>query len=460
MKKYIITLGFIGFSLINYAQQSLISQEIKENIKARVDAGENISIAVGYFEGNEIEYFNYGKTAITNGISVNENTVYEIGSVSKVFTTILLADEVLKSNMSLSDPISQYLPNSINIPSRKGKQITLKHLATHTSGLPRLPNNLNTTTGTNPYINYSKEQMYSFLSGYKLQQNIGETYRYSNYGMGLLGHILELQSGKRYEDLLIQKIANEYSMNDTRVTLSNSMKSRLAKGYFNKGEIGNWDIGSLVGAGGIRSTIKDMIKFIRGNASKVNTPINKAMQMTHQLAFVNKQDGNREVGLAWFHSRDKKSLFHNGATGGYEAFVTFTKDGKKGVVVLTNSRATDASINDIAINLLGIKVSLHQPKGVKEITTKGVSVPIATLNKYLGKFELAPNYTMNVTREGGNLFVQLPNQAKFNVLPTSQTEFYVEVVKARIVFNVNAVGDVESLTLYQDGQTVKANKIL
>ena len=354
------------------------------------------------------------------------------------------------------------MPNSINIPSRKGKQITLKHLATHTSGLPRLPDNLNATQGTNPYINYSKEQMYSFLSRYKLQQNIGETYRYSNYGMGLLGHILELQSGKKYEDLLIEKIANEYGMNDTRVTLSNSMKSRLAKGYSGGGEIGNWNIGSLVGAGGIRSTVKDMVKFIRANALQDNISINQAMQMTHQRFFVNKQDNNREMGLAWFHSRDKKSLFHNGATGGYEAFITFTKDGKKGVVVLTNSRVPDASINDIGINIIGVKVPLHQPKTIKTIKTKlieEINIPIATLNKYLGKYELTPNYAMDVTIESENLFIQLPNQPKFNVLATSQTEFYVEAVKARIVFNVNATGGAESLTLYQDGQTVKANKI-
>ena len=123
------------------AQTPEISSEIKDHIKSRVDQKFNPSISLAYIEGDEVAYYNYGMTAAQNGEAVDQNTVYEIGSISKVFTTIVLADEVLKGNMKLTDPASKYLPESVTMPQRNGKVITLKDLATHTSALPRMPGN-------------------------------------------------------------------------------------------------------------------------------------------------------------------------------------------------------------------------------------------------------------------------------------------------------------------------------
>ena len=166
-----------------------------------------------------------------------------------------------------------------------GKIITLKDLATHTSGLPRMPDNFRPVDPNNPFLGYEKEQIYEFLASYELTRDIGATYEYSNFGMGLLGHLLELQSGKSYEDLLKERITSVYGMTATAVAFTPEMEVRLAKGHAYGNEVSNWDISSLVGAGGIRSTASDMMKFIAANMNDADLPLKKAMKMSHEPAF-------------------------------------------------------------------------------------------------------------------------------------------------------------------------------
>ena len=179
------------FLLIGATGFSQISLEVQDNIKQRVDSKKHVGIVVGFLKDGKETYFSYGKTNLKDGVDVNENSVFEIGSISKVFTTILLSDQVLKGNMKLEDPISKYLPEDVTVPERNGKIITLKDLATHTSGLPRMPDNFRPVDPNNPFLGYEKEQIYEFLASYELTRDIGATYEYSNFGMGLLGHLLE-----------------------------------------------------------------------------------------------------------------------------------------------------------------------------------------------------------------------------------------------------------------------------
>ena len=166
------TLRFILLFLVSIpsavAQDAIIPEAIKTYASARVDEGFNPAISMAYMTGDEVTHYHYGQTQLEGGKAVDENTVYEIGSISKVFTTILLADEVLKGRMNLDDPIAKYLPETVTVPSKDGKQITLKDLATHTSGLPRMPGNFSPADMKNPFADYTVEQLYAFLSDYTL----------------------------------------------------------------------------------------------------------------------------------------------------------------------------------------------------------------------------------------------------------------------------------------------------
>ncbi len=360
MRNKALTILFFCFNLISTSQEGTITSEIKANIKARVNAGDNTSIVVGYnIDGDNVEFYSYGKLEVDGGIDADENSVFEIGSISKVFTAILLADKIVNEEMRLSDAISKYLPKEVTTPSRNGKEITLKDLATHSSGLPRLPSNLLIENLNQPYVNYTNDDMYEFISNYELTTDIGERWQYSNYGVGLLGHILELQSKKSYEELLFEKITMPLEMNSTAVHLNTELKSRLAFGH-KKGKklLEGHDMLSLAGAGGIRSTAKDLIRFSQANLLNTELPIKKAMLLSHKQAFKD-MGRNRTIGLGWFLSNNGTLIWHGGNTPGYASFIGFDKNTTKGVVVLTNSAG---NVQDIGRRLLGSTLPLTKPR--------------------------------------------------------------------------------------------------
>lgn len=451
MKKSLTIVFF--FLLINFFGAAQISQEVQDNIKQRVDSEKNIGIVVGFLKEGKQSYFSYGKTTMKDGVDVNENSVFEIGSISKVFTTILLSDQVLKGNMALDDSISKYLPEDVTAPERNGKVITLKDLATHTSGLPRMPDNFRPVVPDNPFLGYEKEQIYEFLESHELTRDIGEQYEYSNFGMGLLGHLLELHTGKTYEALVKEYITSVYEMNDTGITFTQEMKSRLAKGHAYGSEVSNWDISGLAGAGALRSTATDMLKFIAANLDESEFPIQKAMKLSHKTSYKN-EDTDFEIGLGWHYASEGSITWHNGGTGGYRAFAGFNKNDNTGVVVLTNCIE---SVDDIGLNLLNTtnKLASSEPKE----DPPEIEVATSILETYEGTYEFAPTFSIEITREDSQLFAQATNQPKFPIFPSAEDTFFLKVVEANVVFNKDENGKVISLTLNQGGQSPKGKKV-
>ena len=165
--------------------------EIQGILQERVDKyKKTVGIVVGVINEEGRKVISYGTLSQGGSREVDGSTVFEIGSITKVFTALLLADMAESGELSLDDPIAKFLPESVKVPSKDDKQISLLHLATHTSGLPRMPDNFHPADLENPYADYTVEKMYEFLSGYTLTRGIGTRIEYSNYGCGLLGHIL------------------------------------------------------------------------------------------------------------------------------------------------------------------------------------------------------------------------------------------------------------------------------
>lgn len=361
MKNYILTYFtlFLGISTSCQAQDIKISDAVKENIKSRVDNAINTGIVVGLITADGTAYYSYGVKSLKSNQLVDENSVFEIGSISKTFTGTLLADMVVKGDLNLDDPLQDLLPNSITAPKRNGESIKLFQLSNHTSSLPRLPDNMSPAIPENPYADYSEKQLYDFLDGYELTRDIGSQYEYSNYAAGLLGHVLAAKKKMTYEALMVEVIANALGMENTRIAFTPQMKGNLAMGHSNGLEVANWDIPTLAGAGAIRSTAEDMLKYISANAGLTKSSLYPAMQLAHQNS--GSEDSNPIVGLGWhtMESDGTEIIWHNGGTGGYRAFAGFIKDGNKGVVVLSNS---NASIDDIGIHLLQPTAALMKPK--------------------------------------------------------------------------------------------------
>lgn len=435
------------------SQEITLTDEVKEQIIARVNEGFNKSISVAVINGDDVNYFSYGKTQ-DGGTAVDEHTIYEIGSISKTFTCILLAEEVLAGRMALSDPISKYLPETVKVPTRNDREITLLYLATHSSGLPRMPDNFAPANMKNPFADYSVQQIYDFLNTHELTRDIGERYEYSNYGMGLLGHILELHTGLSYEELLKERISSKLGMENTAITFTDNMRKHLAIGYDGEGKItDNWDIISLAGAGGIRSSTADMVKFIQANSTIEDSQLSKAIQLTHEVAYTNDSQ-NFKIGLAWHYAKNGEIVWHNGGTGGYKAFSGFIEGTDEGVVVLTNETQ---SVDDIGIKILNDDYELKMPE--KVIYPPIVDVSEDVLAQYVGRYQLAPEFVIAIRREGEQLFLQATGQPEFEIYPKSKTEFFLKVVEASITFNTNETGQLISMTLHQNGQDMEAAKI-
>ena len=274
-----------------------INDKLKETIQSLVDNNKtNAAIVVGLVNPNGTQFYGYGNMSNANPITVDKDTIFAIGSITKVFTTILLADMVDRGLVNLDDPIEKYLPTSVKVPTYNGQKITLENLATHTSGLSEFPvshcfSDFNRTDDDSIQArlffiecdkNYTFDQLYQDLSNTTLTSEPGSKFEYSTFGSALLGHILALKSGMSYDRLLEERILNVLGMNSTSIVLSDAQKSQLAIGHLNGQELPFWNTSrSIVPAGGLHSSVADMLKFASANLGLIDTRINNAMKESH-----------------------------------------------------------------------------------------------------------------------------------------------------------------------------------
>jgi len=324
---------------------------VLEMITERVQDKRSAGIVVGLVEADgRVRVVAFGDPG-PGQPPLDGDSVFEIGSISKVFTSTVLAQMVLARTVALDDPVQKFLPASVRVPARNGKQITLGNLSTQNSGLPRMPSNFHPANPANPYADYTVQQMYDFLSACELTRDPGERFEYSNLGVGLLGHALSLSAGKSYEQLERERVWEPLGMAHTAITLTPWMKQHLALGHDPRGTVvPNWDLPTLAGAGAIRSTAADMLTFLDANLHPERGDIGKALAFAHQERAP--AGPNVGIGLNWIirHTGARTVVWHNGGTGGYRTFVGFEPSRRIGVVVLTNSGGAGA--DDLGFHLL------------------------------------------------------------------------------------------------------------
>ncbi len=410
-----------------------------------------VGMAIALVRPDGVEYFGYGRKGPDDAAPPDADTVFEVGSTTKVFTAVLLAEAVRRGLVTLDTPVADLLPPEVGAPARGDKVITLEHLATHRSGLPRMPTNFAPKDPANPYADYGADQLYAFLRKHALARDPGTGYEYSNLGAGLLGHVLSLAANKPYETLVEEWIAAPLGMESTTVALDASSQQRLAVGHDEAGEpVGNWDLAVLAGAGALRSTARDMAAFVRANLAG-DGPLAQTLAMTHEPR-ADIPDG--KVALGWHVGLPglPGAVWHNGMTGGYHAFMAFDPDREVGVVVLTNTAqpVMDAFGTALLLMMRGDPYAFDLPAAA--------DVSEDVLDRYVGEYPLVPGFVLTVTRKGQKLFVQATGQPRFRVYPKSATEFVYRVVDARITFQVDDDGTVTGLTLHQNGRDMPARK--
>ena len=325
---------------------------LQKMIVGKVDSGEYESIFVGIITKNGTEQYHYGNTG-EGEKPIDENTIFEVGSISKVFTSLILADMVANNEISLDDTIEKFLPENVETPTWNGDKITLLDLATHTSGLPRMPN-----YPPNPDLDkeyeYDKEGLYEYLSDFQLSREIGSQYEYSNTGGSLLGHVLSLHAEKSYEQTLKERILDKLGLDSTCVNQCDELRDRFATPH-SLGEEADEVIfdDAMAGAGGVRSSGNDMLAFLSYamdfDDSELQPAFELAQTPNHQINEI------LYIGLGWviIDNGERNIVWHNGATHGFASFVGYDSDSKKGVVVLTNSQVL---VDEIGLDILDFSV--------------------------------------------------------------------------------------------------------
>ena len=457
-----VTSAFVALLLVSavcFAVQDVGAvpddETIRQILVNRIDEQKrSVGIVVGVVEPGGRRVVAHGQLATDAPTGVNGDTVFEIGSITKVFTAILLADLAGEGALELETPVQRLLGPDVAVPARNGAEITLLHLTTHSSGLPRMPNNFRPADAGNPYADYTVAQLYEFLASHELGRDIGETVEYSNLGTGLLGHALALSQETDYETLVSTRLLEPLGMSDTSITLSPSQRQRLAIGHsVQLRPVANWDLPTLAGAGALRSTVNDTLTFVEANLGLRESPLQEEMAETHRSRRDFPAPGMR-IGLGWVirggHGRELH--WHNGGTGGYRSFLGFDLESRTGVVVLSNS---GDSVDDLGFHLLDSRYRLVVPPALRT----AVEVDPAIYDDYAGRYQLAENVVFTVTREGDRLFVQLTGQPRFEVFPESGTKYFYRVVDAQITFGRRDDGTVDHLVLHQNDMDQRAERI-
>jgi len=331
---------------------------LRATLAALVGAGRAAGVVVGLLEADGTERVVAYGTPGPGGLPLDGQSVFEIGSITKTFTGTLLADMVRRGEVAVEDPIATLLPPDVAVPTRNGKAITLLDVTTHRSGLPRMPTNFAPADPTNPYADYSERQLYAFVSNYALPRDPGAESEYSNLAMGLLGQALARRAGTSYENLVTERLLRPLGMEHTGITLTPWMREHLAHGHDALGDpTANWDIPTLAGAGALRSTTTDMLRYAAANLATADTGLLGAM---HEAVRARRAFGTQgdSIGFNWIVSRpgERAITWHNGGTGGYRTFLGLDRAAGRAVVVLTNSGGT--GLDDLGFHLLDPAVPL------------------------------------------------------------------------------------------------------
>ncbi len=316
--------------------QAVLDKDLADALKdgqLAPSTGAGVSIAV--VEHGVRRVFAYG--------AAKPDSIFEIGSITKTFTGLILAQMVEQGKVKLDEPVRELLPAG-TVAKPDGAEITLVDIATQHSGLPRMPENFSPADPTNPYADYDAAKLYAFLSKQGVAKKADAGFLYSNLGFGLLGQALSVRAGMAYPELLKREVIVPLGLTDTTVALTPEQQARFLPGHDAEHHPAHaWDLDALAGAGAIRSTAPDMLKYLEANlhpesvqaAPGPGATLTAALTMQHQL----RADAlpGMKIGLAWLHDTASGNYWHNGGTGGYSSYAFFNPQGDYAAVVLVNT---------------------------------------------------------------------------------------------------------------------------
>ncbi len=346
--------SLLAFFCISFICESLaqINQQIDSLASTYLGSEFAKAISIGIIHNKEVNYYNYGKISDENPIAPTENSIYEIGSISKAVTGTLLQQLLEENKLSLDNSMCDFMPKD-HCPWSEEKRISIQELSTHTSGIPRLPFSFFSTVKdmNRPYENHTKEELFRFIKSYDPTPRNERVYEYSNYAFMILGYIMEQADERIYEQILLERLLKPLKMYQTFVMGNKEIHSKIVQGHKSNGNTAEvWDMPTFPAPGGIRSTTSDMIKFLKHVMSDSVS--------TKSTNKINEIGDNKWIGLGWhiikYDFSEHEIVLHNGQTGGYTAFAGFLNNHDAAVIVLANNSGLEDQ--ESACDLLGLDI--------------------------------------------------------------------------------------------------------
>jgi CubicO group peptidase (beta-lactamase class C family) len=447
-----IAIAFLAsLSLGNAAEKEVTADSLAAVVAQRAaDAETPACVAVGYVA--DVTQFTFACGEGAGPANFTRRSIFEIGSITKGFTGLLLADMVRKGEVSLDDPASKHSRPEAKLPKWEGREITLRDLVTHTASLPRMPPGFAPKNPRDPFADFDADALYAALERTELTGEIGKTNLYSNFGFMWLSEMLARRAGKPYDVALAERVLGPLGMTDTMLVPSADQAARIVIGHDTSYRAAPaWNNArDLAGVGGLRSSMDDMVKLAGALAGRRDTPLAETIALA--LAPMRPAFGRNSIGYAWLvHERDDIRIYwHNGGTGGFRSMIAVNPAAKTAVVVLVDSAT---SFDDLALHLAG--------DDAVPLVKKRVSLPLdaAARDEYAGSYELAPTFAIRVFAQGEKLIAQATGQGPLELGREGPDAFFTRGVAARIVFRRDAAGKVDGLTLHQGGRETFGKRV-
>ncbi len=417
---------------------------IAAQVQPLIDGELTTAMVVGLYDAGKLEIYGFGKGP--GGSVPTGHTIFELGAVTKLYTALLLADSVQRREVALDTPAGELLPPGVTAPTRDKQVITLHHLVNHSSGLPSLPPSL--VPGPDPLTGYDENRLYADLVQTKLLTVPGEKIQISEYGTGLLAHLIGRKIGVTARQAIETRITKALGFTDTFFTVPPAAAARRIQGSdMNLAPVKPWSWGVLAGAGGMYSSARDQLALIDAEldaAAGSRLPLRPAMKFSQESQL---EGGGANIGLGWQIDRDGR-YWHTGTTNGFHAFVGFDVKQRRGIVILS---ASATSIID-QISHRFYKILAGEPVSAPKMPTA------EQLAAYAGKYNFS-GAALNISVEGKRLFVEGPGEPKIRMLPISDAEFWIHSLQAIVVFQRGADGKVAAAVFVVGDQQMAAPRM-
>lgn len=389
----------------------------------------------------------HGVVALAQTRPVSLDTPFQIASLTKIFTALLLADAAMRGEVGLDDVLDAHLP--VTTPRFEGRAITLIDLATHTSGLSLRPPSRVGRSQDNPYGGYTHDELAGDIAATVLTRAPGASFEYSNFGYGLLGAALSARLGAPYAQLVHTRILAPLGMRATSLTPSAAVRARLIQGYdMDFGPAQTWDFGALAPAGGLISTARDLRRFLALWSGGERQPLASAARSMFAVRRPG-PDPETQMALGWrVIERGGRTLgWSNGSGGGVRSFMGVAP-GSEGVIAFANMQ-TGIGVDDIGMRVLDANAAVD----VAPIPLRvAITVPAAILDRYVGAYAYAPDDTMTISRDDEGLVLE---QGPMRLVLRAETlsQFFLREDNVTFAFETDGDAPASAFVMSQGGET-------